>query len=213
MKKIFLKKNFSIYWNRTYEPKYLKFDEFLSKNFKINKINFHIFKGNILNEFSEVKKVMVLPSKYSPLLETCRKSLFRENSFKGKKISKCLKKISYFDNTITEKQIYPNKDWFKKFDDHWIPSEENALKVLKKFISGRIIKYSDARNFPNIIGTSKLSPFIKHGQIHVETIWEECKKEKNVGVNKFLAEIGWREFNHSLINYFPSMLKKLFKKI
>ena len=68
------------------------------------------------------------------------------------------------------------------------------------------------RNFPNLLGTSKLSPFIKHGQIHVETIWEECNKIKNLGVNKFLAEIGWREFNHSLINYFPHMLKGNYSK-
>ena len=60
--------------------------------------------------------------------------------------------------------------------------------------------------FPNR-KTSKLSPFIKHGQIHVETIWEECKKKKKKSTGKFLAEIGWREFNHSLINYFPYMLK------
>ena len=38
------------------------------------------------------------------------------------------------------------------------------------------------------------------------------KKSKTIGTSKFLAEIGWREFNHSLINYFPDMLKKLFKK-
>ena len=29
--KLFNKKNFSIYWNKTYEPNYLKFDEYLSK--------------------------------------------------------------------------------------------------------------------------------------------------------------------------------------
>ena len=57
--KLFIKKNFSIYWNRTYEPDYLKFDEFLSKNFKENQIKYSIFKGNILNEFHEVKKMMV----------------------------------------------------------------------------------------------------------------------------------------------------------
>ena len=59
-----------------------------------------------------------------------------------------------------------------------VPSEENALKELKNFINNRIKNYSEGRNFPNIIGTSKLSPFIKHGQIHVETIWEECNKNK-----------------------------------
>tara|TARA_Y100000996_G_C22221265_1_gene519639 strand:- start:158 stop:577 length:420 start_codon:yes stop_codon:yes gene_type:complete len=55
-KNLFFKKNFSIYWNKTYEPNYLKFDEYLKKNFKINNINFNIFKGNILNEFDEIKK-------------------------------------------------------------------------------------------------------------------------------------------------------------
>ena len=58
-------------------------------------------------------------------------------------------------------------------------SEETALKELKNFIKDKIKNYSEGRNFPNKIGTSKLSPFIKHGQIHVETIWDECKKKKS----------------------------------
>ena len=32
------------------------------------------------------------------------------------------------------------------------------------------------------------------------------------GVGKFLAEIGWREFNHSLINHFPHMLRGNYSK-
>ena len=54
--KLFKKKNISIYWNKTYEPNYLQFDKFLIKNFKIYKIDFQIFKGNILNETEEIKK-------------------------------------------------------------------------------------------------------------------------------------------------------------
>ena len=79
------------------------------------------------------------------------------------------------------------------------------MRELQNFIKQRIDNYSEGRNFPNIVGTSKLSPFIKFGQLHVETIWNECikKKPKTIGTSKFLAEIGWREFNHSLINYFP----------
>ena len=50
------KNNYSIYWNKTYEPDYIKFDEYLSKNLKIKKIDFRILKGNILNEFQEIKK-------------------------------------------------------------------------------------------------------------------------------------------------------------
>ena len=55
-KKLLNKENFSIYWNRVYEPEYLKFDDYLSTNFEDRKIEHQIFKGNILNEVNEVKK-------------------------------------------------------------------------------------------------------------------------------------------------------------
>ena len=76
----------------------------------------------------------------------------------------------------------------------WSPSEESALKELQNFVKNRIINYSDGRNFPNIIGTSKLSPFIKFGQIHVETIWNECtniKKKNNWNIEIFSGN--WME--------------------
>ena len=211
--KLFKKKNFSIYWNRTYEPNYLKFDRFLSENFKKNNLEFNIFKGNILNEFHEVKKNDGTPFKvFTPFWRSAEKFYLEKIPSKEKTISKCKKKISFFNKTIDEKEIIPKKKWFKKFENYWCPSEENALLELKKFIGNTITKYSDTRNFPYLRGTSKLSPFIKHGQIHVETIWEECNKVKSYGTSKFLAEIGWREFNHSLINFFPHMLKENYSK-
>ena len=45
--KLFSMKNFSIYWNRTYEPDYIKFDNYLSENFEKNRIEFSILKGNM----------------------------------------------------------------------------------------------------------------------------------------------------------------------
>jgi len=122
------------------------------------------------------------------------------------------KKINFFQKCIDYTEILPKKSWFKNFEELWTPSEEIALKELRNFIRDRINSYSDGRNFPNILGTSKLSPFIKHGQIHVETIWNECIKTKTIGTSKFLAEIGWREFNHTLINHFPHMTKNNYSK-
>ena len=211
--KLFGKKNFSIYWNKTYEPNYLKFDDFLSKNFKIKEINYKILKGNILNEINDVKKGDDTPFKvFTPYWRTAEKIYLDKIPAKEKIILKFKKKISYFKNTINEKEISPKKKWFKKFEKYWTPSEENALLQLKNFINSRIENYSEGRNFPYLPGTSRLSPFIKHGQIHVETIWDECQKIKKIGKSKFLAEIGWREFNHTLINNFPYMLKGNYSK-
>ena len=210
---LYKRKNFSIYWNKTYEPSFLKLDNLLSKNFQKNSINFEIFKGNILNEFKDVKKSDGTPFKvFTPFWRNAERIYIEKIPSIEKTISKCKKKISFFKNTITPLQIFPKDKWYKKFEKYWSPSEENAMKELKLFINNNINNYSDYRNFPNITGTSRLSPFIKHGQIHVETIWNECVSIKKKSTNKFLAEIGWREFNHSLINSFPYMLKENYSK-
>ncbi len=210
--KLFQKKDINIYWNKTYEPDYLKFDNYLSTNFKINQIHFKIFKGNILNEFEEVKKADGTPFKvFTPYWRNAEKFYIEKVPSIQKSISKCKKKLSFFKKTMNLGEISPKNQWSKKFEKYWYPSEENALKNLRAFIKV-IENYSNSRNFPSISGTSKLSPYIKHGQIHVETIWEECSKIKRPGVNKFLTEIGWREFNHTLINNFPYMLKGNYSK-
>tara|TARA_B100001248_G_scaffold183037_1_gene139387 strand:- start:3884 stop:5281 length:1398 start_codon:yes stop_codon:yes gene_type:complete len=211
--KLFSNKNFSIYWNKTYEPDYLKFDKFLIENLNKKQIKFKIFKGNILNEYNQIHKSDGTPFKvFTPFWKSAEKFHLEKIPVKDKNLNKCKKIVSFFKNSISEREILPKKKWFDKFEKHWLPGEDNALKELRNFIGNRIENYSEARNFPYILGTSKLSPFIKHGQIHVETIWEECIKAKNKGVSKYLAEIGWREFNHSLINNFPYMTKNNYSK-
>ena len=63
-------------------------------------------------------------------------------------------------------------NWFKKFDKYWIPSEEESNKFLDEFTKSGIQKYGTDRDYPSLKGTSKLSPFIRNGQIHVSNIWE-----------------------------------------
>jgi deoxyribodipyrimidine photo-lyase len=211
--KLIKKNDFAIYWNKVYEPDYLKFDDNIQKILTSKNIYYKIYKGNALNEINEIKKSDGTPFKvFTPFWRTAEKYYIEKIPPKEKKIKKCLRKKNYFKNCITFEKILPNKKWFKSFEKIWSPDEEEALKILNNFIKNKITNYSEGRNFPNISGTSKLSPYIKFGQIHVETIWNECIKNKNIGTSKFLAEIGWREFNHSLINHFSYMIKKNYSK-
>ena len=213
--KLLKKNDFAIYWNKVYEPDFLKFDDYIQKALMSKNISYKIFKGNALNEINEIKKSDGTPFKvFTPFWRTAEKYFIEKIPPKEKKIKKCLKRKNYFKFCINYEEILPNKNWFKNFEKIWSPDEENALKILNNFIKNKIIDYSEGRNFPNISGTSKLSPYIKFGQIHVETIWNECikNKTKTIGTSKFLAEIGWREFNHSLINHFPHMTKNNYSK-
>ena len=213
--KLLKKNNFSFYWNKVYEPDYLKFDEYLIRSFNNKNVSYKICKGNTLNEIDEIKKNDGTPFKvFTPFWKTAEKYYIEKIPSKEKLIKKCFKSKNYFQNSFDPKKILPKKNWFKNFENLWLPNEENALKELRNFTKNKIKNYAEGRNFPNIVGTSKLSPFIKFGQIHVETIWNECEKIKpqNLGISKFLAEIGWREFNHTLINHFPHMLKNNYSK-
>jgi len=127
----------------------------------------------------------------------------KKNSFK-----------SFFKKSIQPKNILPSKNWYNKFENYWEVSENKSKKILEDLLKNKIKNYGTNRDIPSVEGTSKLSPYIKHGQIHVEYIWKKCGelKTKNIGYRKYINELGWREFSHSLINYFPEFLSGNFRK-
>ena len=111
------KTDFKIYWNKVYEPDYLKFDEYLSENFKNKNIPFKRFKGNTLNEIEEVTKGDGTPFKvFTPFWRNAEKYYLEKIPSKNKTIKKCKSKINYFKNCIDSEKILPNKDWFKNFE-------------------------------------------------------------------------------------------------
>ena len=212
---IFKKNNFSIYWNKVYEPKFLNFDKKLSNSLKCKNINFKIFQGNLLNESDEIKKNDNTPFKvFTPFWKTAEKFYLDKGFQKAEIIRPKNKKIKFLDNSFKLENILPKKNWFNKFKNIWDPSEDEAIKIIKKFIKNQLTDYGENRDIPGIQGTSKISPYLAFGQIHVETIWEECEahKNKSIGYRKYINELGWREFSHSLATYFPEMLKGNLRK-
>jgi deoxyribodipyrimidine photo-lyase len=214
-KTILTKNNFSIYWNKVYEPQFLSFDQKVSNSLKIKNIYSKIFKGNLLNESHEIKKNDNTPFKvFTPFWKTAEKFYLDKGFQISENIKKKNKKIKFLNKSIKLEAILPKKKWPKKFEKFWNPSEDQAIKNLKLFIKNGLVNYGENRDVPGIEGTSKLSPYLAFGQIHVETIWEECQKIQNKGngYRKYVNELGWREFSHSLINYFPEMLKGNLRK-
>ena len=214
-KKIIIKKNFSIYWNKVYEPDFLLFDKKSSNILETKNINFKIFKGNILNEPFEIKKDDNTPYKvFTPFWKKAEKFYLNKEFSKEQKIKISVKKINFLNHTINLESILPKKKWHLAFEKFWNPNEETALKNTKYFIENGLSDYGKNRDIPSIEGTSKISPYLAFGQIHIETIWEECQriKTKNSDYRKYINELGWREFSHSLINYFPEMLKGNLRK-
>ncbi len=207
--------NVAIYWSKVYEPGIISKGKKIRDLFLKNEIHYKYFKGNILIEFQDVTKDDGTPFKvFTPFWKNAEQKYLDKIPTKVSKIKKLNKKFNFFKNSILPKEILPKKNWFKKFEKYWIPSEIEAKKCLQKLINDKIDNYGEKRDFPSVDGTSKLSPYLKHGQIHVETIWNKCQeiKIKGKGYRKYINELGWREFSHSLINYFPEMLEGNLRK-
>jgi len=209
------KDKLSVYWNKIYEPDVIAKGKKIRDLFIKNEINYKYFKGNILNEFQEITKNDGTPFKvFTPFWRNAEQVYLNQPPSKNYIVKKKIKKITIFKKCIEPIEILPKKNWYKKFDKYWKVSENDSKKILKNLIENKIKDYGTSRDIPSIEGTSKLSPYIKHGQIHVGSIWKKCSeiKSKGIGYRKYINELGWREFSHSLINYFPEFLKGNFRK-
>ena len=70
--------------------------------------------------------------------------------------------------------------------------EEAALKRFKAFTKNGLDSYDENRNFAGIDGTSKMSTYLKFGEIHPRTLLQGLGESK--AHDTFRKEIAWREF-------------------
>ncbi len=82
-----------------------------------------------------------------------------------------------------------------------------ALKVLRKF-KDHIQHYGEARDFPAVMGTSYLSPFLKNGSITIAQAISELKltpdsKTMKTNQGKYFTELVWREFYYHILFHHP----------
>lgn len=206
-KKLINNKSFDrIYWNKSCHINENIIEVNIKNILKDNNIFFKEFEANLLNPIEKIKKDDGTPFKvFTHYWKKAEQTyLNNNNQFKEKNYKNYNQNLSKDKNI---EAIYPKKEWYKKFEKYWEPSEEKAEKILNNFIETSIENYANNRDIPSIEGTSKLSPYLKFGQISVQKIMQKCLeiKNKKIGYRKYINEIGWREFSHSLLHNFPEM--------
>ena len=202
-----------IYWNKSCHVNDNITEEGIKKILKENNVFYKEFEANLLNPVEKIKKDDGTPFKvFTHYWKKAEQNYLRNNhKFDDKKYKNYNHDLKKNKNI---QAIYPKKHWYKKFEKYWEPSEENGEKILNNFINKSIENYAIDRDIPSIEGTSKLSPYLKFGQISVHKIMQKCLeiKNKKIGYRKYINEIGWREFCHSLLHNFPEMEKNNLRK-
>ncbi len=100
--------------------------------------------------------------------------------------------------------LKPTIPWDAGFADAWQPGEAGARRQWKRFADDALASYSVERDRPDIDGTSRLSPHLHFGEITPRQLrWALESRPATAATEKFLAELGWREFSHHLLFHFP----------
>lgn len=114
-------------------------------------------------------------------------------------------------DTVENWQLEPTRpDWAGGLRETWKPGEQAAQARLKTFLDG-IKGYATDRDRPDREGTSRLSPHLRFGEISPRQVWHAARfaaaehPRLAADIDKFLSELGWREFCRHLLFDVPDL--------
>lgn len=96
----------------------------------------------------------------------------------------------------------------------WTVAENDVLQLMRAFCREKVHDYQNARDFPAIEGTSKLSAYLAVGvvsaaqciarlQLEAADSWQQDKS----GAEIWLSELIWREFYKHILQAYPDLIK------
>lgn len=99
-------------------------------------------------------------------------------------------------------------DWSAGLQETWVPGEHGAQNRLERFLETGLELYH-RRDEPGILATSMLSPHLRFGEVSPFQVWHATMAvstpEAIKNRDKFLSEVGWREFMVNVLFQHPRL--------
>ena len=200
-----------VFWNRRYEPAVIARDKCIKESLKADGITAESFNAALLHEPWTIQNKSGKPFQvFTPFWKHC---LTKPDPDEPLPAPRTITAPVEFPKSLTidELGLEPRINWAGGIKTAWQPGEAGARTALKQFVADTFENYSETRNRPDKIGTSRLSPHLHFGEISPRQVWHGLRAaavkrgwtvERWRG-SQFLAEVGWREFAHHLMFHFP----------
>ena len=199
------------FWNRRYETAEAKLDTEVEQWLLSQNIPVETFNASLLNEPWDIQSKSGGPIRvFTPY--------FKASTERGnpREIISAIRKLEAArapkSETLGEWNLEPSTpDWATDMNRAWTRGEDGAKQRLKDFLSGALKGYAEHRDRPDIDGTSRLSPYLAHGEIGPHQIAAELPA-RGRDAEKYRAELGWREFSYHLFHHFPDLPRRNFQR-
>ena len=200
-----------VFWNRCYEPWRITRDKRIKSRLLNEGHLVRSFNGSLLFEPPHITKKDGTP--YKVFTPYYRRGCL-ESGPPPRKPSGRAAGFSLHRDTdglaVDELGLLPDIGWYEEMADIWIPGEQGAQDRLDTFLDSGIGHYRKGRDRPDKSFVSRLSPHLHFGEISPHAVWHAASKlagdeTLDDNVDHFQSELGWREFSHYLLYYWPSL--------
>ncbi|MES3628919.1 MAG: deoxyribodipyrimidine photo-lyase [Longimonas sp.] len=116
--------------------------------------------------------------------------------------------------SVQELRLHPKEhdgvDWTGGLSEVWTPGEAAAHERLQYTLDHVIADYETERDRPDHDGTSRLSPYLHHGELsplqvwHAVTDWADAN-DAHEEAEPYLQELVWREFAYHMVHHYPTI--------
>lgn len=128
-------------------------------------------------------------------------------------------------SALADLKLQPSApDWAGGLRDTWQCGEAAGQRRLRQFLADTLTAYATGRDTPAAHATSRLSPYLRFGNLSVRQVWYAALEAGHAGaeaspashtaasLDKFLDELGWREFSYHLLYHFAPLDRVNFRR-
>ncbi len=201
----------AVFWNRCYEPWRITRDTAIKEALPDISTEVKSFNGSVLFEPPNTTKADGTP--YRVFTPFYRNGCL-ENGIPPRRPLAAPQNIAVFSHeselSLDDLELMPAIRWYNGIADEWTPGEGGAAQRLSEFLSSGIDHYDTGRNRPDQSYVSRLSPHLHFGEISPNQAWFAVRdkyagKELPADADRFLSELGWREFSYNLLYNEPTL--------
>jgi deoxyribodipyrimidine photo-lyase len=207
----------TVYWSRRYDKAEAATDNAIETALLAKQIGVETFNASLLNEPWSIESKAGGPIRvFTPYFKA---SLERGDPRRVVAAPTSLNAAPAPDSDRLEdwalEPLRPN--WARDMETSWTRGEDGAAARLAEFTADALAGYAEQRDRPDIDGTSRLSPYLRFGEIspHQITLALERAGENAMLVKdiaKYRAELGWREFSYHLLHHYPDLGRVNFQR-
>jgi deoxyribodipyrimidine photo-lyase len=199
----------AVFWNRKYEPTTQPRDIELKQRLREQGLHTESFNGALLFEPSRLSTSQGGPYKvFTPFWNAALAQWRMPECWTAPARMPADAEGEQAGDGIQALGLQPRSGWDQGFWQSWQPGEAGACEALEIFIDGALQGYRSERDYPDRVGTSRLSPHLHFGEIAPWRIVERLEQVRSSGngadIDAYFRQLGWREFAYHLLHHFPA---------